>query len=113
MEAFMRTSNLQSNTEEWRQAQPWDTANAFAARRALADLRLYPDRPLEDSLALAAAPQDFRARLHQMVDELPATEIWGLYGLARILFVTPRPDDIFAYRVQLAEADLARVLQNV
>ncbi len=102
--------HTQLNTEEWRQSQPWDAANAFAARRALADLRLYPDRPPEDDPALAAVEQTFRARLRQMVDELPAAEIWGLYGLARILFVTPRPAEIFAYRARLAEADLARVL---
>lgn len=96
--------------EEWREVKPWDEAQAFVARKALADLRMYPGEAMDEG-EYPALNSDFRGRLHQMVNELPLTEICGLYQLARILLITPRPAQIIAYVEDQARADIDRVFE--
>jgi hypothetical protein len=85
---------------------PWDDAMNYVTRKALASLRMYPGDPLENQPDIANLEKDFRERLHQITDELTLTDLWAVYHLARILLVTNRPDEIFAYVSDQIRADI-------
>jgi hypothetical protein len=87
---------------------PWDDAMNYVARKALANLRMYPGGPLENRPDMANLEKDFRDRLHQISNELTLTDLWAVYHLARILLVTHCPDEIFAYVADQIKADVAR-----
>lgn len=82
---------------DWRRVAPWEDQTGHEARRALADLYLYPSESLEDDTHALQAER-YRAALHTIVDQLDRTDVAGLFKLARLLALDPRSDeDVFGY----------------
>jgi|GEM_PF-7046409 len=98
-----------SRADDWRTAMPWDDALAYVARKALVELRCYPSGPMDET-KYPNLNKDCRARLHEIVDELPLTELWGFYHLGRILLVTKLSyaEMLFEQRRKMAAADVAK-----
>ena len=92
-----KTQAVQPNSwyhqELWRQVfLPEDEEKARRARRALADVGLYPTGILDPGTVSEA---NHRAALHDIVDELDPTDLRAVLDLARLLVLIPRDPQLF------------------
>lgn len=84
--------------ECWCQPGRDEAERGRQARRALAELGLYPDGPLELDSAFGVIETNCRAALVAIVTtQLGRTDLLALWGLVRLLALTPRDDEIFEY----------------
>jgi hypothetical protein len=87
---------------EWSKVFPHDREDAANVRQALADLGFYPTADLGEDPDYAMAQTNYRAALHQVVEELDRTDLQAVFQLARPLMLVPRDPAIFDY---VAERD--------
>lgn len=106
MNGKTKVSTVVCEDGERGQVAPLAEADAARARMALAGLSLYPTADLGQDPGYTVAEANWRAELHQMVDQLDRTDLAAVVGLVRLLVQVQRDPDLFKFVEQRA----ARVL---
>jgi len=88
----------------WRRLFKGEEEQARDLRLALADLMVYPFHPLTLANCPAVSVANHRAALHQVVDELDATEAHVLFNVGRLLLLVPRRREVFRHIRERQEA---------
>ena len=92
----------------WRELFSGEEEQARDLRMALADLLVYPFHPLTLANCPAVSVANHRAALHQVVDELDATEAHVLFNVGRLLLLVPRRREVFRHIRDRQEALISR-----